>query len=146
MKSDMKYFIVCSLFVFLILIPFSAVYAEKLIPDWVKNNFLWFAEDQISETEIINAIKFLIEQKIIILQETDDRSLDDTAGKTIPKTSCDVTVHEKADYTILIYMVASDLEEKKWQFAKMVVCSDEKKKNGIVKRNGKKKKNDSLQR
>lgn len=37
------------------------------IPDWVKNVFVWYGQDQISEDEVINAIKFLVENGIIQL-------------------------------------------------------------------------------
>ena len=37
------------------------------IPEWVKNIFTWFSQDQISEDEVLNAIKFLINQGIIAL-------------------------------------------------------------------------------
>ena len=30
------------------------------VPDWVKNTASWWAEDKISETEFVNAIKFLV--------------------------------------------------------------------------------------
>jgi len=41
------------------------VKAVKKIPDWVKNTFKWFADDLISEDEVINAIQFLIKEGII---------------------------------------------------------------------------------
>ena len=37
------------------------------IPDWVRNIFIWYGEEQISESEVINAIKFLINQGVINL-------------------------------------------------------------------------------
>lgn len=39
----------------------------KKIPSWVKNMFEWFAKNQISEDEVISAIQYLIDEKIIIL-------------------------------------------------------------------------------
>ena len=39
------------------------------IPEWVKNVFTWYAQDQISEDELLNAIKFLVNQGIINLNE-----------------------------------------------------------------------------
>jgi len=38
---------------------------SKKIPDWVKNIFIWYGQDQISEDDVLNAIKFLINQEII---------------------------------------------------------------------------------
>ncbi len=37
------------------------------IPSWVKNIFGWYATDQVSEDELLNAIKYLITEKILIV-------------------------------------------------------------------------------
>jgi len=37
------------------------------IPDWVKNIFIWFGQDKVSEAELLNAIKYLVQQDVIIL-------------------------------------------------------------------------------
>ena len=34
---------------------------EETLPDWVKNIFLWYGQDQISEKELLGAIEYLIE-------------------------------------------------------------------------------------
>ena len=41
--------------------------AEK-IPKWVKNIFGWYAADQVSEDELLNAIKYLIKEGILIVE------------------------------------------------------------------------------
>ena len=38
---------------------------EKKIPDWVKNIFILYSYDEITENELINALTYLIEQGII---------------------------------------------------------------------------------
>ena len=43
--------------------------SENKIPGWVKNIFIWYSQDQISEDEVLNAIKFLVNQGIINLNE-----------------------------------------------------------------------------
>ena len=40
--------------------------AQK-IPEWVRNIFVWYAEEKVSEDELLNAIKYLIQQDIIKL-------------------------------------------------------------------------------
>jgi hypothetical protein len=35
------------------------------VPDWVRNIFIWYGEEEISEDELLNAIKFLVSQGII---------------------------------------------------------------------------------
>jgi len=36
-----------------------------IIPDWVRNIFIWYAEDKISDEELIEALQFLISENII---------------------------------------------------------------------------------
>lgn len=43
-----------------------------LVPDWVKDVAKFYGGDQISEGEFLNAIKFLIENDIIVLDKSDD--------------------------------------------------------------------------
>lgn len=55
----------------LLIFPFilsNNVQAE-LIPDWVKQLAKFYGDDQISEIEFINAIKFLIQSGIIVIPE-----------------------------------------------------------------------------
>ena len=42
----------------------SSEYGSK-IPDWVRHIFIWYAERQIGEDELINALQFLIKEGII---------------------------------------------------------------------------------
>jgi len=55
--------------IFAVLIIFgitNEVFAES-IPDWVKNIFGWYAQDQVSEDELLNAIKYLIKTGILVV-------------------------------------------------------------------------------
>ena len=47
----------------------SVVGEESKIPEWVKNIFIWYSQGQISEDEVLNAIKFLVNEGIINLNE-----------------------------------------------------------------------------
>jgi len=40
---------------------------EGLVPSWIKNTAGFWVDEQVSDTEFLNAIKFLIENDIIIL-------------------------------------------------------------------------------
>ncbi|KFM20273.1 Plastocyanin protein [Marine Group I thaumarchaeote SCGC AAA799-P11] len=44
----------------------TSAFAES-VPEWVKNTALWYGEGIISEGEFINMIKFLIENKVIVI-------------------------------------------------------------------------------
>ena len=54
-------------FVFIIFLPHT--FADST-PDWIKNTAGWWAEDQISETEFVNAIEFLVNSGIIQVEDT----------------------------------------------------------------------------
>ena len=38
---------------------------ESIIPDWIRNIFVWYAEGTISETDLLSALEFLIGEGII---------------------------------------------------------------------------------
>ena len=42
--------------------------AQEHIPEWVKNIFIWYAEAQITEDELIGALQYLINEGIIIVE------------------------------------------------------------------------------
>jgi len=41
------------------------------IPSWVRNNAIWWSEDQISDSDFISGIRFLITEKIIKIPKTE---------------------------------------------------------------------------
>lgn len=52
----------------LLLVPLLTNFvAAQLVPEWVKTTAKWYGDDMISDDEFLNAIKFLIENKIIVL-------------------------------------------------------------------------------
>lgn len=61
--------------IMLVSFSISFVNAEN-VPSWIKNNALWYGQGEISETEFLNSIKFLIENDILVL-ETDITPIQD---------------------------------------------------------------------
>jgi len=61
------------------------------VPEWVKNTALWYGEGNISETEFLNMIKFLIDNDIIVLDNAEEAMVNviDTII-TIPNGNFDV--------------------------------------------------------
>lgn len=51
-----------------VFVLFSQVVSAEIIPLWVKNTAKWYGDDKISETEFLNAVKFLVDNNIIILE------------------------------------------------------------------------------
>jgi plastocyanin len=83
---------VISVLLFGSMVFYSSASAESL-PQWIKNTALWYGEGLISETEFLNAIKFLLENDLIVIdEETDDIvSADLTSSVLIPNGNYDVS-------------------------------------------------------
>jgi len=63
----------------------------ETIPEWIKNNALWYGQGVISETEFLNAIKFLIENDILVVCTTDVKFAENLdAAIIIPNGNSDV--------------------------------------------------------
>lgn len=64
----------------------------QTVPDWIRTTALWYGEGSISETEFLNAIKYLIENKIIVIEseEKDELVQSGTANVIIPQGNYDV--------------------------------------------------------
>ena len=60
----MKVFAIILGMILLFVLATNYSYAEEKIPDWMKNVFLWYGQDQISETEVLNAIQWLVDNGI----------------------------------------------------------------------------------
>ncbi|MCH7648070.1 MAG: hypothetical protein IIA83_05645 [Thaumarchaeota archaeon] len=48
------------------LMPITGLAFGESIPKWVKNIFVWYAEDKIEEGELLSALQYLIDSRIII--------------------------------------------------------------------------------
>ncbi|MCH7649134.1 MAG: hypothetical protein IIA83_11080, partial [Thaumarchaeota archaeon] len=45
--------------------PKQELELESKLPEWIRNIFIWYAENRISEDELLGAIQFLVQQGII---------------------------------------------------------------------------------
>ena len=97
MKSRQKFFvgILCSMLFAISVVFYSDVSAENTVPAWVKNTALWYGEGSISESDFLNAIKYLIENDILVLDSNKSSdaktvSKDFTANVIIPNGNFDV--------------------------------------------------------
>ena len=67
-RQKFSVIVVCSTLFLGSMVLYTSASAES-IPPWIKNTALWYGEDKISETEFLNAIKFLLENDLIVLDE-----------------------------------------------------------------------------
>ncbi len=63
----------------ILFVGLSSVSAEPIIPQWIQNTALWYGQGTISEQEFLESITYLINNKIIFLNEQEkDKVLDPT--------------------------------------------------------------------
>ncbi len=48
--------------------PVALEFEQRTVPDWIKKVFIWYGDDLVSETEVVNALEYLVNSKIIILR------------------------------------------------------------------------------
>ena len=77
----LKIFSISISVIMLVSISVNFANAEN-VPSWIKNNALWYGQGEISETEFLNSIKFLIENNILVL-EKDNELLQEQISKII---------------------------------------------------------------
>jgi plastocyanin len=66
--------------------------SAQTVPDWIRNTALWYGEGNISESEFLNAIKYLIENKIIIIGSTEEKpSIPQTQNIIIPNGNSEMS-------------------------------------------------------
>ena len=92
MSGSKPVFSVLVLTATVIISPFmvSEAMAES-VPKWVKNTALWYGEGIISESEFLNAVKFLIDNEIILIEkETQIVSENIVSNILIPNGNFDI--------------------------------------------------------
>jgi peptidoglycan/xylan/chitin deacetylase (PgdA/CDA1 family) len=60
----------------------SLISNDLKIPEWIKNNALWWADNKISESEFVSGIEFLIKNKIILIPQIPESELNEIV--TVP--------------------------------------------------------------
>ena len=68
----MKISILAMVFSILLISLSTNVANAESIPEWVKNNALWYGQGIVSESEFINAIKFLIDNGVIVIESAEE--------------------------------------------------------------------------
>ena len=63
-----------------------SAFAES-VPDWVKNTAGWWATDQISETEFVNAVEFLVKENIIQVNVSQTSETSDGVPEWVKNTA-----------------------------------------------------------
>ncbi len=89
-----------SIFSIFLLINFAeAQTSESKIPEWIQNTAKWYGDGIVSEGEFLNAIKFLLENKIIILAQTTEKPVE--PSEPLPTTS--PVTKPRLNYCIILH-------------------------------------------
>ena len=72
------------------------------VPAWIKNNAGWWADGQIDDSSFVSGIQWLVANGIIVIEQQESPPISRSSQPAI----------DEADYTVLVHMVASDLETK----------------------------------
>jgi len=59
------------LIIFLVGIMIPNVFAQDVIPSWIKNNAGWWATDQIDDSSFLQGIQYLIKEGIMVIPPTE---------------------------------------------------------------------------
>ena len=71
MKQNSAKILILTTIFSILLVSFTVNNAvAESVPEWIKNNALWYGQGDISESEFLNAIKFLIDTGVIVLDTT----------------------------------------------------------------------------
>ena len=75
-----------------ILISFSSNMANaESVPEWIKNIALWYGQGEVSESEFLNTIKFLIDEGILIVEISEPEPKVQEASVVIPNGNSEMS-------------------------------------------------------
>ena len=100
--SETVKFLTVSVLGLVMVLGIGAIYAQSsdqvVIPNWVKQNALWWGEGEISDQEFVSALQYLINQGVIIIPATEPvdtseaQSPDLDPGNTLPTVDLPFTI------------------------------------------------------
>ena len=67
----MKFLVYFVLVIFLVGIMIPNVFAQDVIPSWIKNNAGWWATDKIDDSSFLQGIQYLIKEGIMVIPSTE---------------------------------------------------------------------------
>ena len=114
MKKSIIFLIVGFLFGSSIpLLALTSAESESLIPEWIKNTAKFWVEGNVSDSEFINALQYMIKNDIIEIPEEDESLLEckDDSGECFSSTISRIvdgdTIHDISGNSIRLVLVNS---------------------------------------
>ena len=95
------------------LLSLTSAESESLIPEWIKNTAKFWVEGNVSDSEFIDALQYMIKNGIIEIPDDDKSSLDcqDDSGECFSSTISRIvdgdTIHDGSGNSIRLVLVNS---------------------------------------
>ncbi len=91
MERVSKKIVIPAMATVILLVSFSVNADAQTVPEWVKNNALWYGQGEISEQEFLNAMKFLIEQGVLVIEIPRSEPIPQDASVIIPNGNSEMS-------------------------------------------------------
>jgi len=83
---------------------------EEILPLWLKTTAVWWGEDKISDQDFINALQYLVENKLLVIPEPENSKPLCGPGLVLDESTDECVIHEESD-TNGIFVDAIDEQE-----------------------------------
>ena len=84
---------------------------EEILPIWLKTTAVWWGEDKISDQDFINALQYLVDNKLIIIPELEISKPLCGPGLVLNESTNECVIHDKLD-TNGIFIDTIDEQQK----------------------------------
>ena len=91
------------------LVSLASAQSDSLVPAWIKNTAGFWSNDQISDNEFLNAIKYLLENNIIILKSDEPVDL-----PVVEYVTPNPVTKPRLNYCIILHQTYKDLGQIKF--------------------------------
>ena len=84
---------------------------EEILPIWLKTTAIWWGEDKISDQDFINALQYLVENKLLVIPEPEISKPLCGPGLVLDESTDKCVIHDKLD-TNGIFVDTIDEQQK----------------------------------
>ena len=69
----------------------------EILPSWLKTTAVWWGEDKISDQDFINALQYLVENKLLVIPKTEISKPSCGPGLVLDESTDECVIHDKLD-------------------------------------------------
>jgi len=75
---------------------------EVVLPEWIKTNAGWWADGNVTDTEMANSLEFLINENILVLPPVEETVTSEVPATNATSTNATATTVEEIETTVVI--------------------------------------------